>query len=246
MALGRLYTITSMGKRRLSLLKRAKQLNPNSPTPNKYLAIAHVDAMYQYESAIEELTEYIRKKPGDVFGHNLLGYLYFCIGKYREATEAFEKACQLNPDNIYGYCKLSRSYGALYLQASPSDSERALYKEQAIKMLKEATRIASIDPRRIGWLKEWLKKKHILYVATPASWFGAQDYRRGASHPTFHHPWLRLRTGPSLPRSRGDPFRVRRRGIPAPSPLPLPTWESVNTGRGLSPPSRFFPIPFFL
>ncbi len=162
MALGRLYTITSMGKRRLSLLKRAKQLNPDSPTPSKYLAIAHVDAMYQYESAIEELTEYIRKKPGDVFGHNLLGYLYFCIGKYREATDAFERACQLNPDNIYGYCKLSRSYGALYLQASPSDSERALYKEQAIKMLNEATRIASIDPRRIGWLEEWLKKEHIL------------------------------------------------------------------------------------
>ena len=45
MELGRLYTITSLGKRGFKVLKKAKQLDPQNPEPYKYLAILHVDMM---------------------------------------------------------------------------------------------------------------------------------------------------------------------------------------------------------
>ena len=38
----------------MSFLKKAKQLNPDSPEPYKYLGIVHLDAFYQFESAIKE------------------------------------------------------------------------------------------------------------------------------------------------------------------------------------------------
>ncbi|MGB9436350.1 MAG: TPM domain-containing protein, partial [Desulfobacterales bacterium] len=86
MQLGRLYTITSLSaKKRIAFLKKAGQLNPASPEPYKYLGIAHLDAFYQFESAIKEMTEYTARRPQDVFGHNYLGYLYYCEKKYRKA-----------------------------------------------------------------------------------------------------------------------------------------------------------------
>ena len=162
MELGRLYTITSMGPENISMLNKAKQLNPNSPLPYKYLAIAHVDANYQYKTAIEELKEYVKKEPQDVFGHNYLGYLYYCVGEYERAIDEFKKAVQLRPDNCYAFCKLSRCYGQLYLKANALDPRRIHYKNTAIEMFHKAQIIATPDERRIGWLRQWLKEENIL------------------------------------------------------------------------------------
>jgi tetratricopeptide (TPR) repeat protein len=162
MALGKLYTITSMGPKAISILNKAKQLNPQSPLPYKYLAIEYVDSTYQYRNAIQELEEYVKREPQDVFGHNFLGYLYFCIGNYEEAIKEFNKAVQLRPDNCYAYCKLSRCYGQLYLKIPGIDSlQRTRYRELTIQMLGKALKNPSLDYRRIGWLKDWLQEKRI-------------------------------------------------------------------------------------
>jgi tetratricopeptide (TPR) repeat protein len=158
MALGRLYVITSMGNRRFTFIKKAKLLNPVDSRPHKYLAIALVDATYQYGAASREMREYTKREPDDVFGHNYLGYLYFCLKKYPEAIREFEKALRLDPDNLYACCKLSRCYGKLFLEVSEDDPGREEYRKQAIERFHMAKSRSSPDARRIGWLKNWLKR----------------------------------------------------------------------------------------
>ncbi len=161
MGLGRLYTITSMGPKNISVLNKAKQLNPNNPLSYKYLSIAHVDANYQYKTAIEELKGYVERNPEDVFGHNFLGYLYFCVADYDRAIKEFNKAIQLRNDNCYAYCKLSRSYTQLYFKTSQIDPRRMLYKNSAIEMFDKAKSTTTPDQRRIEWLERWLREKGI-------------------------------------------------------------------------------------
>ncbi len=156
MELCRLYTVTSMGVKTISLLKQAKQLNPISAAPYKYLAIVYVDTNYQYKSAIEELKEYVKREPKDVFGRNFLGYLFYCIGDYERAIKEFNQSINLRPDNCYAYCKLSRCYGQLYLSALESDLRRSQYKKLALEMMGNAKTVSNVDSRRIDWLESWL------------------------------------------------------------------------------------------
>ena len=112
MQLGKLYTITSLSaKKRIAFLKKARELNQDSPEPYKYLGIAHLDAFYQFESAIKEMSAYTEQRPYDVFGHNYLGYLYFCVQKYRKAISELNRAIELKPDNcvcgsIFKICRI--------------------------------------------------------------------------------------------------------------------------------------------
>jgi len=163
MHLGKLYTITSLSpKKRISLLKKAKQLNPDSPEPYKYLGIVHLDAFYQFDSAIKEMEAYVRRKPEDVFGHNYLGYLYYCEKHYKPAIKELNKAVQLRADNCYAYAKLSRTYAGLFLDASELDPRRTGYRRKAVMMFEKASATESADPRRIKWLQRYLFKKKIL------------------------------------------------------------------------------------
>ncbi len=163
MELGKLYAITSMSpKKRISLLKKAKTLNPDSPEPYKYLGIVHLDAFYQFESAIKEMEVYVRRRPEDVFGHNYLGYLYYSEKKYKPAIEELNRAIALRADNCYAYCKLSRAYAGLYLDSSDLDPRRTGYRRKAVEMFEKASATDSADPRRINWLRRYLFKKNIL------------------------------------------------------------------------------------
>lgn len=159
MELGSLYTITSMGPKHISILNKAKQLNTNSSLPYKYLSIAHVDANYQYKTAITELNEYVKRVPQDVFGHNFLGYLYYCVDNYAEAVEELNKAIELKPDNNYAYYYLCRSYGQLYLEALDVDLRRQEYKRRAIEAFDKMQKSAA---KRIDWLRDYLIKIRIL------------------------------------------------------------------------------------
>ena len=163
MQLGKLYTITSLSpKKRISLLKKAKALNPDSPEPYKYLGIVHLDAFYQFESAIKEMEAYVSRKPEDVFGHNYLGYLYYHEKGYKAAIQELNTAVQLRADNCYAYAKLSRTYAGLYLAASAIDPRRAGYRRKAVEMFEAASASDSADPRRNKWLQRYLFKKGIL------------------------------------------------------------------------------------
>jgi len=161
--LGRLNAITSMRPHSIfPILKKAKQLNPESPLPYKYLGIAHLNATYQYRSAIDEIKEFVKREPASVFGHSYLGYLYLCIGENKKAAEALEKALELDPDSYYVYCKLSRAYGGLYLNSNKLNPSRNSYKEKSIAMYRKARETQDTDKMRIGWLRKWLRKKQIL------------------------------------------------------------------------------------
>lgn len=161
MELGRLYTIISMGQKTIPLLNKAKQLNPLSALPYKYSAILNVDTNFQYKTALEELKEYVKREPCDVFGWNFLGYLYYCLEDYSQAIDAFNKAVQLQIDNCYAFCKLSMAYGELYLRANVLDPRRSYYKNSVKEMFNKAQAVPASDKRRIGWLKSWLREKKI-------------------------------------------------------------------------------------
>ncbi|UCD80778.1 MAG: TPM domain-containing protein [Desulfobacterales bacterium] len=163
MQLGRLYTITSLSpQKRIAYLKKAKQLNPASPEPYKYLAIVYLDAFYQFETAIKEIAAYVKLRPDDVFGRNYLGYLYYCVKKYKTAIEELEKAVELKSDNCYALAKLSRAYADLSLNSSKFDLRRSRYRSAALEMLERASAVPTPNARRIKWLQRYLAKKGIL------------------------------------------------------------------------------------
>ncbi len=163
MQLGKLYTITSLNaKKRIAFLKEAGKLNPGNPEPYKYLGIAHLDAFYQFESAIKEMSAYTEQRPNDVFGHNYLGYLYYCVKQYRKAISELNRAVELKPDNCYAFAKLSRTYAAQYLNSATSDPRRPDYRKKAVEMFAKASATATPEPGRLKWLERYLVKKGIL------------------------------------------------------------------------------------
>ena len=163
MGLGRLYTITSLSpQKRISFLKKAKALNPDSPAPYKYLGIVYLDAFYQFEAAIQEITAYVAQRPEDVFGRNYLGYLYYCVEKYRPAIDQLEQAVALESDNCYAFEKLARAYADLYLATLKIDPPRTGYRKAAREMFAKASAVPTPDAKRIKWLQRYLMKKGVL------------------------------------------------------------------------------------
>ena len=144
--LGRLYTLTSMGQKRFTLLGKALKLKPDHPDTLKNLAIAHVDAHYQYNKAASLMTLYVRRRPSDPFGHFFLGYLQLMNKRYDEAITSLDEGLKLAPDNIYGLCKLARSY-----LARARDKDRAHAEELLLQA--EAAVPGHI---RVAWLRRLL------------------------------------------------------------------------------------------
>jgi tetratricopeptide (TPR) repeat protein len=144
--LGRLYTITSMGQKRLSFLNRARSMQPDNPDVLKFLAVAHVDSHYQYETALPLMQRYVELRPEDSFGHFFLGYLYLMLDQPEQSIKALQKGLTENPDNIYGLCKLARAYHA---RGKVDDLA------QASAILNRLQEIAP-DHLRVAWLEKKL------------------------------------------------------------------------------------------
>ena len=146
--LGRLYTITSMGQKRLRLLNKAKELRPDHPGVLKHLAIAHVDAHYQYETALPLLERYVKLRPEDPFGHFFLGYLHLMIEQPEQSIDLLTKGLVLDPENVYGLSKLVRAHLAM---GSRDDFDKAA---AIFERLKE------IAPGhvRVAWLDKELSR----------------------------------------------------------------------------------------
>ena len=141
--LGRLYTITSMGQKRLSFLNRARTLQPDHPEVLKFLAIAHVDGHYQYETALPLMQRYVELRAEDSFGHFFLGYLYLMLDRPAQSIKSLKKGLALNPDNVYGLCKLARAY---LDRGGKNDRDRA---EEIFDRLM----LIAPDHIRVDWLK---------------------------------------------------------------------------------------------
>jgi tetratricopeptide (TPR) repeat protein len=158
LALGRLYTITSMNQKGIPILKKAAQLAPSDPRPLKYLAIAHVDAYYQYDAAQKHLVLYTDKAPDDPFGHNFTGYIHYRKKEYEKAVEAFQKAVSLDPESAYAHFYLTRSYAWLYSNAPKADPRRHLNQRLFTHHREKMRSFESTHPVRVLWLNRWLEK----------------------------------------------------------------------------------------
>ena len=161
MTLGRLYTLVSLSRKGMDLLNKARAMNPDDPRPYKYLAIAHVNAHYQYDMALKMLDEFLKRAPGDAFGHNFKGYICYRRKDYKAAADAFEQALELKPDSCYAHFYLAYTYAWLYDQAVKIDPRRNAYKDKFRRHAARTRAYASSHPLRVETLDRWLgKEKH--------------------------------------------------------------------------------------
>jgi tetratricopeptide (TPR) repeat protein len=145
--LGMLYTRTSMGQKRITLLTKADGLQTDHPDVIRSLAIAHVDAHYQYKTALNLMDRYVDLRPQDSFGHFYRGYLQLMENQPGKAIQSLEKGLSLEPANIYGRCKLARAYQN---RGEKGDHSRALGILENLEM----THPGHI---RVSWLKHSLE-----------------------------------------------------------------------------------------
>ena len=158
MNLGRLYTLVSLSRKGLKLLQQAKSLDPEDPRPYKYLAVAHVNAHYQYKSALKELETYIEKEPQDHFGYNFIGYIYYRKKKYAEAIDAFENTLSLDPMNCYAHFYLAYAYAWRYNKAVKLDPRRKHYQRRFRYHAGLTRSFKETHPVRVKRLENWLDK----------------------------------------------------------------------------------------
>ena len=163
MALARLNIISGRRPSHVTpLIKRAKQLDPDSALPYKYSAIFNVNSFFQYETALQDIETYIEKQPEDVFGYNVRGFLHYRLGNYRKSIDALQQALELGADNVYALALMSRDYALLYSKANRLDPRRAGYRKQALAMLQQAETAPTQDIARVERLKRWLQGRKIL------------------------------------------------------------------------------------
>jgi tetratricopeptide (TPR) repeat protein len=155
--LGRLYAITAMGSKAIPLLKRVLRQSPDSAAVMKYLAIAHVDAHYQYNSALALLADYVKKAPQDPFGHNFSGYLFYRKKDYKQAKQAFENTLSIDPDNAYAHFYLTYTYAGLYSDASALNPMKKSYRQRFNRHKEKMRSFAATHPLRVAYLNRWLE-----------------------------------------------------------------------------------------
>jgi cytochrome c-type biogenesis protein CcmH/NrfG len=112
----------------------------------KFLAIAHVDAHYQYETALPFMQRYVELRPQDSFGHFFLGYLYLMLDQAEQSIKSLKEGLALKPENVYGLSKLARAY---LLRGGRNDRERA---EEILDRLQSV----APDHIRVGWVQKKL------------------------------------------------------------------------------------------
>jgi tetratricopeptide (TPR) repeat protein len=146
-----------MSRKAIDILQKAKNLNPEDPRPDKYLAIANVDAYYQYDTALKSLNAYIEKVPEDVFGHTYKGYILFQMGRDTEAVASFETALSLMPeDTCYLHYYLSRSYFRLFKNAADLSPRRKTYETRFQEHADFTRSYRDTYPLRVDMLNRWI------------------------------------------------------------------------------------------
>jgi adenylate cyclase len=132
-----------------SWLRRAIELNPDSPAAHTLLAISHMfEFVYQWsESPIRSRAEAIRAAEKGVALNEdgpgaltMLGIGYSLAGQYERAVAMLERAVGLNPSSALAYYGLGV---ALVPSGRPDD---------AIAMIEKAIRLSPHDP----WMHEFL------------------------------------------------------------------------------------------
>lgn len=154
--LGRLYTLAAMSRKAIAVLNQAIKLSPDDPRPYPYLAVAHVDAHYQYDTALSLLTTYMKLKKDDPFALAFSGYILYQKKTYGAAADAFEKVLSQDPDNGYAHFYLAYIYAALYDHAKALDPRRKIYENKFHNHVKRLKNLEETYPLRVQKLNGWL------------------------------------------------------------------------------------------
>ncbi len=155
--LGRLYTLTSMSRKAMKILKQAIALQPQDPRPYRYIAIAHVNGFYQYDSGLKALQAARDKGGNDLFLANFSGYILYQKKQYQEAVASFEEAIQLDPENSYSQYYLAYTYAWLYNKTKGSGKKKEYYRLFNHYADKARSSITT-HPARVRRLEEWVDK----------------------------------------------------------------------------------------
>lgn len=153
--LARLYTVVSMSRKAIPLLRAVQQRSPEDARPHKYLAIAFVNAFYQYDKAKRSLDAYIELAPQDLFGYTFRGYIHYRKKEYDKAVEDMEKALQIDPQSCYAHYHLTCAYAGRYQNASRLDPRRRRYQERFLYHKDQTRRFENEHPVRVAWLNRF-------------------------------------------------------------------------------------------
>lgn len=153
--LGRLYTLVSMSRRAIPLLKSAQRRSPRNGRPHKYLAIAFVNSIYQYDKALKALDTYVELVPQDLFGYTFRGYIHYRKKAYDLAVADLEAALSIDPDSCYAHFYLTCAYAGRYQNSARLDPRRPHYKERFTYHRHQTQRFEKEHPVRVAWLKRF-------------------------------------------------------------------------------------------
>ena len=84
-----------------------------------------------YNKAIEKYLEVLRADDKQVLAHMTLAVLYGKVGKHREAIEHSERACLLEPDEVFNYSALSTTYQRAF---EATQDRQFVFKAEEAKM----------------------------------------------------------------------------------------------------------------
>ncbi len=130
--LANIYLLTGQYEKAVTVGERAVALNPNRADSHVWLAMI-LTSSGKPEDAVELIYKAIRLNPFPPNWYFLtLGNVFFLMGEYNQAIEAYRKAIQRSPDFLLAHIGLAASYSA---------SNRA---EDAREV---ASQIVKIDPK---------------------------------------------------------------------------------------------------
>ncbi|MDH3376797.1 MAG: TPM domain-containing protein [Gammaproteobacteria bacterium] len=139
------------------LLNRLKQLAPQLPEPYRLAAIYNVNTFFQYETALKDAQSYVKLRPDDADGYNMIGFLHRRLRNYQESIDALERAIDIQPGSAYAYSVMARNYVSLWREAK-TDRARTRYRRLAQELAGKAAATPSLTPQRLAWLEAYLAR----------------------------------------------------------------------------------------
>jgi tetratricopeptide (TPR) repeat protein len=80
-------------------LKRSLQLSPDQPMVLNYLGYTWIDQNRNLKEGLALIEKAVRQKPDDGYIVDSLGWAYFRLGKFQDATKQLERAVELRPED---------------------------------------------------------------------------------------------------------------------------------------------------
>jgi tetratricopeptide (TPR) repeat protein len=170
-------------KAEVDLLK-ALELNPDQPLILNYLGYSWVDQNKNLERGLELISRAVQLKPDDGYIVDSLGWAYFRLGRYMEATEQLERAVELQPADPI----LNDHLGDAYWRVGRQREARFQW-QLALTLKPEEDTIPLIRKKLLVGLPEEANKRSI-GLPQPASEDQKKTLGKRASTTVITHPPL--------------------------------------------------------